>query len=111
MTDHGKKKHNKLVRDKIPDIIRLRGGCPIVRKADEEEYWHKLQEKLKEEVHEFLEAKETHERKEELADVLEVIQAIACHLKCGVDELEILRVKKAEERGGFEGRVILDETT
>lgn len=105
------KKYNKLVRDKIPDIIRLRGGCPVVRKADEEEYWRKLGEKLQEEVAEFLAAEDVQGRKEELADVLEVIQAISCHLKCDENELEILRIKKADERGGFEGRVILDETT
>lgn len=106
---HTPKKYDKLVRDKIPDIIRLKGGCPVIRKADEEEYWHKLKEKLKEEVHEFMEAEALDDRKEELADVLEVIQAIACHLKCDENELEVLRVKKAEERGGFEGRVILDQ--
>lgn len=103
------KKYHKLVRDRIPEIIKLRGGCPVVRTADESEYWDKLREKLKEEVGEFLEAGDDASRKEELADILEVIQAIACHLKCEQTELEALRIKKAEERGGFGGRVILDE--
>ncbi len=106
---HTPKKYNKLVRDKIPEIIRLEGRCPVVRKADEQEYWHKLVEKLAEEVHEFARAENIDERKEELADVLEVVRAIACHLKCDENELEVLRIKKAEERGGFEGRVILDQ--
>jgi predicted house-cleaning noncanonical NTP pyrophosphatase (MazG superfamily) len=103
------KKYDKLVRDRIPEIIALRGGTAICRTADEREYWEKLREKLREEVGEFLAAEDDRSRKEELADVLEVIKAIAAHLKCAEHEIEALRVKKAEERGGFERRIILDE--
>ena len=103
------KKYNKLVRDRIPEIIKLKGGRPVFRTADETEYWLKLKEKLREEVEEFMGAKDTSAAKEELADVLEVVNAIAAHLKCHRNEIEIIRIKKAEERGAFTGRVILDE--
>lgn len=103
------KKYNKLVRDRIPEIITNRGGRPVYRKADEKEYWDKLKQKLLEEVEEFVKAGTEAEAKEELADVLEVVHAIAGHLKCRGNEIEVLRARKAEERGAFEERIILEE--
>jgi predicted house-cleaning noncanonical NTP pyrophosphatase (MazG superfamily) len=93
----------KLVRDKIPDIIRAEGRTPEVRTADANEYWTRLREKLREEVAEFLESEDT----TELADILEVIDAIA--LVKGIDptKLRELKTKKSSTRGGFAGRVIL----
>lgn len=99
-------KYNKLVRDRIPEIIRKKGAIPIAHTASDDEYWQKLKEKLQEEVDEFMQD----DNKEEVADILEVIYAI-CDYK-GIDraELELLRKKKAKERGGFKNRLILDET-
>ena len=99
-------KYNKLVRDKIPEIIKKKGTVPISHIASGDEYWQKLKEKLQEEVNEFLED----ENDEELADILEVIYAICDFKKIGKDELEVLRKKKAKERGGFKNKIILDET-
>jgi len=99
-------KYNKLVRDKIPEIIKNKGSVPISHIASGNEYWQKLKEKLQEEVNEFLED----ENNEELADILEVIYAICDFKKIGKDELELLRKKKAKERGGFKNKIILDET-
>ena len=101
-----KMKHNKLVRDKIPEIIKKDGAVPIIRIADDEEYWQKLKEKLKEEVDEFLEES----TEEELADVLEVIYSICDFKKVNKERLENLRKNKAEERGSFKEKIILDET-
>lgn len=99
-------KYNKLVRDKIPEIIIKNGNQPITHIADDWEYWQKLKEKLQEEVDEFLQT----ESEEELADVLEVIYAIYIFKKISRRDLEILRKRKARHRGGFKNRVILDET-
>ncbi len=99
-------KHNKLIRDKIPEIIKKGGAIPITHIASDEEYWQKLKEKLQEEVDEFM--KDSSE--EELADILEVAYAIGDYKKINKEELELLRKKKVEERGEFKDKIILDET-
>ena len=98
-------KYNKLVRDKIPEIIKQDKRIPITHIADDEEYWNKLKEKLKEEVSEFVE--ESNE--EELADILEVINNIYEFKNFDKKKLEELRKEKNQKRGGFKERIILDE--
>ena len=98
-------RYNKLIRDKIPEIIKQKGKIPIIHSADEDEYWKKLKEKLLEEVNEYLE----NPIKEELADILEVIETICEFKKIDKKELESIKKKKAEERGGFKDKIILDE--
>jgi predicted house-cleaning noncanonical NTP pyrophosphatase (MazG superfamily) len=99
-------KYGKLVRDRIPDIIRANGTEPVTHTAAPQEYTDKLCAKLDEEVAEFKEAYSP----EELADVLEVIYALAEHAGMTREELEALRAGKAEKRGGFSERIILDES-
>ena len=99
-------KYNKLVRDKIPQYIKSNGGTPITHIADEAEYWQKLKEKLLEEVEEFKKDEST----EEFADLLEVIDAIVDYKKFDRSEIDKIREKKAEERGRFKDRIILDES-
>jgi predicted house-cleaning noncanonical NTP pyrophosphatase (MazG superfamily) len=99
-------KYNKLVRDKIPEYIQKKGGNPITHIADDAEYWQKLKEKLIEEIEEF----KKDENIEEFADLLEVIEAIADYKKFDRDEVERVRNKKAEERGKFRDKIILDES-
>jgi len=99
-------KYNKLVRDKIPQIIKDKGQEVIFHVANKEEYKIKLYEKLKEEVEEFLKEPNS----EELADVLEVIHAICSHLGISFGKLEKIRQEKVEKRGGFNNCIILDES-
>lgn len=98
--------HNKLVRDKIPEIIKSKGVVPKVHTASEEEYREKLREKLLEEVQEYLEEPST----EELGDILEVVYALSLLDGVSREELEKVREKKALERGGFEQKIILERT-
>ncbi len=95
--------YNKLVRDRIPEIIASKGERAETRTASTEEYWLKLKEKLAEEVAEFSSA----ENQEELADILEVIEAIALHKGFDLEEIKRIQKEKAVKRGRFEKRTIL----
>ncbi len=96
--------YDKLVRDGIPAKIRRNEEEPVTHTADDEEYRRRLRDKLEEEVEEFLEDDDV----EELADVLEVLQAIAAFKGVEWEEIERLKREKAEQRGGFEERIVLD---
>jgi len=98
----------KLVRDKIPEIIKEAGQKPVTHIADDKEYWDKLKLKFQEEVEEVLEDGPDDEVKEELADVLEVMRAICSFKKTNMKEIESIRKKKADKRGGFKKKIILD---
>jgi predicted house-cleaning noncanonical NTP pyrophosphatase (MazG superfamily) len=93
----------KLVRDKIPQIIRSKGQEPVVYKASAEEYKIRLRDKLREEVEEYLASDND---REELADILEVLYALARQAGTDQQQLEKLRVAKAEKRGGFADQII-----
>ena len=95
----------KLIRDRIPEIIEQAGKKPVTRVISEEEMEKALKEKLKEEVEEFIESDQI----EEIADILEVLEAIAMHR--GIDRalIERLKADKKEERGGFEKRLMLEK--
>lgn len=94
---------SKLVRDKIPQIIRAKGLEPITHVAGAEEYGERLRAKLLEEVDEFIASGND---TEELADILEVLYALAEQVGTDRQQLEKLRAAKAEERGSFKGRII-----
>jgi predicted house-cleaning noncanonical NTP pyrophosphatase (MazG superfamily) len=91
------------VRDKIPQIIRSKGLEPIIYTASTGEYATRLRDKLREEVEEFIASDDD---PEELADILEVLYALAEQAGTGQQQLEKLRAAKAEERGGFADRII-----
>jgi predicted house-cleaning noncanonical NTP pyrophosphatase (MazG superfamily) len=93
----------KLVRDKIPQIIRSKGLEPVIYTAGNDEYDTRLRDKLREEVEEFIASDSD---PEELADVLEVVYALAERAGTDRQQLEKLRMAKAEERGGFSDRII-----
>ncbi len=93
----------KLVRDKIPQIIRSKGLEPVIYTASTEEYRTRLRDKLREEVEEFLASDND---PEELADMLEVLYALAEQAGTDRRSLEKLRAAKADERGGFADRIV-----
>ena len=91
----------KLVRDKIPQIIEASGETPITRILERDEYLACLEAKLDEEVREFHESKEP----EELADILEVVYALAEAHGCSRQQLLSIYESKNAARGGFEKRI------
>lgn len=99
--------YNKLVRDLIPQVIKANGKECRTRILDEEEYEKELVIKLKEESEEYFSAQGPKESLEELADMLEIIRALATVHGATWEQLEALREKKAEARGGFQKQVYL----
>ena len=99
--------YNKLVRDLIPQVIESTGKEFRTRILDEEEYTKELVVKLKEESEEYFAAQSSKESLEELADMLEVIRALVVVHGATWEELEVLREKKVEARGGFQEQVFL----
>lgn len=99
--------YQKLVRDKIPEIIAATGKTCQTRILSREEYIAKLDEKLSEELAEYQESKSL----EELADLLEVMEAAVKARGCTWDELLQVRDEKRAKRGGFEDRILLEEVT
>jgi predicted house-cleaning noncanonical NTP pyrophosphatase (MazG superfamily) len=97
---------NKLVRDKIPSIIENFGKKVQIHTASEQEYLSGLKDKLTEEVHEFFDSEEI----EELVDILEVVYALSEYNGFTIEELEKLREQKAQEKGRFTKRIILENT-
>ncbi len=100
------KKFNKLVRDKIPAIIESTGGTANTRKLSDAEYLQALENKLDEEVGEYHRDKTV----EELADILEVVYALAQAQGCTKEQLLELYSRKHEARGGFQDRIFLVST-
>lgn len=97
------KVYNKLVRDRIPEIIKEAGENAAIRIADEAEYKHLLRQKLLEEVNEFLESGSS----EELADILEVVAALGVTCGLSFSDLVEMAEEKRKVRGGFEERIVL----
>ena len=100
--------YNKLVRDKIPDIIKENGATPVVKILDEVEYKNELEKKLYEEYKEVIEATGD-DRVEELADVLEVIRALANLENKNLNEVIAIADRKSKKRGTFEEKIFLEK--
>ena len=101
------KTYNKLVRDLIPDIIEESGNECRTRTLSDEEYLKMIDAKLDEELAEYHEDQNI----EELADLLELIQAATIARGYTLDELESVRAEKAQKRGGFEKKIFLIDVT
>ena len=101
------KVYNKLVRDGIPRIIAEGGNRCATRILDAPEYLEALDAKLTEELAEYQQSKSL----EELADLLEVMMAVAEAQGHSFAEVEAIRKAKAEKRGGFRERIFLESVT
>ena len=97
--------YDKLVRDKIPDVIRQAGKQPVIDTLPPDAMAAALDRKLQEEIHEYLESHSV----EEMADILEVLHGIAFHKGISWEEVESVRRHKRDERGGFEKGIRLLE--
>ena len=98
------KEYNKLVRDRIPEIMINKGCKPVIRILNDEDYLNELNKKILEEVNEYLESGEV----EELADVCEVLYAILNLKNVSLDEFHKIRLEKSEKRGAFNNKIFLE---
>lgn len=100
---------SKLVRDKIPEIIKRNDGItPSTHIATGVELSEALDSKLDEEITEFRNAPDDQSAAEEIADVMEVLLALAKQKGYTPEQIEAIRLKKREKRGGFEKGIILE---
>lgn len=97
--------YNKLVRDRIPEIIEKSGKTAYTHILNDDECILELDRKLNEECAEY----QADNSIEELADMLEVMYAIVETRGYSVAELEKIRKEKALKRGGFKGRIFLEK--
>lgn len=95
--------YDKLVRDNIPSIIEKAGKECETEVLSQEKYVEALDKKLDEELMEYHKDKNA----EELADLLEVVYAVAVARGYTREAIEDIRAKKAEERGGFQRKILL----
>lgn len=100
-----KRVYNKLVRDNIPEIIRNNNETPITKTLNNEEYFCELKAKLQEEVDEFLESNDI----AELADILEIIDALSTANDSSLNEVMDIKMRKAKKNGKFENKIFLIE--
>lgn len=99
-------RYHKLVRDRIIEIIESKGEKATWHIASDEEYELKLKEKLVEEAKEFVENGAI----EEMADIFEVITALLAINDWKIEDIIVIQKEKCEKRGGFEKRIILEES-
>lgn len=97
--------YKKLVRDKIPDIIKEKGENPVTRILLDDEYKKELDIKILEEVNEYLKD----DNIEELADIQEVIYAILKFKNVTISEFEKIRLEKVTKRGSFDEKIYLED--
>ncbi|AJH72628.1 putative phosphoribosyl-ATP pyrophosphohydrolase [Bacillus cereus ATCC 4342] len=101
--------YNKLIRNKIPQIIKANRKTPTTRILPEDEYIKEICKKTEEELTEYLEANTKEHKLEELSDLLELINALAEYEGTTLEEIDKIRKKKAAERGGFQNRIFLKD--
>jgi uncharacterized protein len=99
-------RYGKLVRDRVPEVLRRAGVEPVTHAAEDSEYFDRLIDKLREETGELA----AHASAEELADILEVVVALGEALGLSEDAIERVRADKAKERGRFSKRIVLERT-
>ena len=101
------KKYHKLIRDKIPEVIASQGKTCVTEVLSQEDYLQQLDKKLCEELAEYQQSKEL----EELADLLEVMEAVAIARGYTWEELLEVRNQKRQARGGFQKCLLLKEVS
>jgi len=95
----------KLIRDKIPALLESKGISVHTKILEDQEFISRLKDKLVEEAKEVLEASNSNEICEELADVMELVQTLSKACGLSIEQIEQRRLEKRETKGGFEHQI------
>jgi|GEM_PF-193622 len=108
----GKKtiKYNKLIRDRIPEIIKESGWKPITRTLNKKEFLNSLKKKITEEAGELNKAKGKKEIINEISDIQELLDTLAGEIKATKTEIKKFQTTKRKKRGGFKKQLFLIKT-
>lgn len=100
-------KYNKLIRDRIPEIIKEAGWKPTVRTLKKSEFLNAVKKKVFEEAGELIQSKDKKGIIDEIVDIQELLDVLASEI--GLTELEVkkLQAAKRKKRGGFRKRLFL----
>ena len=100
-------KYNKLIRDKIPEIIKKDGWNPIIKTLSKKQYLTALKKKILEEAEELIIAKKRKDVIDEIVDIQELLDHLVSEIKLTKLEIENQQKKKNEKRGRFKKRLFL----
>jgi predicted house-cleaning noncanonical NTP pyrophosphatase (MazG superfamily) len=98
----------KLVRDKIPDLMKKGGVKPIIKIADDEEFIFSLKHKILEEAQQLKAARTEGHELEEIIDIMEAVNTYIKHKKVSVKNADKMRKYKLRKHGGFDKRILLE---
>lgn len=104
------KEYKKLVRDRIPEIIKESGGKPQVATLDKENFFRVIKIKIEEEAYELLQAEDREKIIDEIIDIQELIDTLIAEMGITRFEFWELQRRKNKERGGFKKRLFLIKT-
>ena len=105
-------KYDKIIRDKVPEIIKANGSKRDTKVVNGYEAIGYLIEKIHEETDELSEARNVEGKAiEELGDILECIYSIASKMSVPMERIDFVRNNKALDRGRFDKNIILLEAT
>ena len=105
MTQTHRFKVDKLIRDKLPQIMRASGIQVFERAMEKDEYLKRLKDKLLEEAKEVIASGSEKEMREELADLLEVMLSLAKAYGMELADIQQAAAQKREDKGGFDNRI------
>ena len=102
--------YNKLIRDKIPEIIKAAGEKPYLRRLNRKEYIKEIEKKVLEEAKELIEAKNKKGVLNEIVDIQELIDVLTSKVGLTKLQIKIQQREKNKKRGGFKKRLFLIKT-
>lgn len=100
-------KYNKLIRDRIPEIVKKAGWKPTVRTLKKSEFLNAIKKKVLEEAGELIQTKDKKGIIDEIADIQELIDVLTSEIKLTESHIKKFQSAKREKRGGFKKRLFL----